>query len=313
MTSDDFASVVPTDIMQRYPVLSHDASDLDKLVCLGVTSRSTPAWINEDFVSADLRLVVGNIEPHQFMGFSGGFKSAAIGLAGSQTITHNHTMMTDARATLGHFEDNPTRQDVEEIGRLIGVHLALNAIVNQDREIVEVLAGEPHEVMQRGIPLVREVCQVQASGPLDLVLASPGGHPKDINLYQSQKALAHASLVTKDGGTIILVAACRDGTGSPSYERWMQGVASFDEVFSRFEQEGFRLGPHKALQIARDAARVRVLMVSQMPPDLVRQLLLTPVDSLGAALSLALDAHLPQGELRVGVMPWANATIPIVE
>ncbi len=309
MASDAFASVVPKDILKRYPVLSHDADDFDKLVFLGVTSRSTPVWINEHFVRADLRVVVGNIEPHQFMGFSGGFKGAAIGLAGSQTISHNHTLMTDARARLGHFENNPTRQDVEEIGRLIGVQLALNAIVNEDKEIVEVMAGEPHEVMKRGIPLVRELCQVQASAPFDLVIAAPGGHPKDINLYQSQKALAHAALVTKEGGTIILVAACPEGTGSPSYERWMQDVASFDEVFQRFQREGFRLGPHKAYQIARDAARVRVLLVSHMSPELVRRLLLIPAEGLDGAMAVVRES-LPT-RTRVGVMPYANATIPI--
>ena len=103
--------------------------------------------------------------------------------------------------------------------------------------------------------------------PFDLIIASPGGHPKDINLYQAQKALAHASLVMKDGGTVILVAACPEGTGSASYEQWMEGVTSYEAVFEKFKREGFRVGPHKAYQIARDASRVRALMLSQMPHD----------------------------------------------
>jgi len=310
MSPDEFATVLPVDILKRYRVMSHDASDASNLTHLGKTRRETTVWINRHFVQADLRIVVGNIEPHQFMGFSGGVKSAAIGLAGTETINHNHAMMTNDRARLGHFDDNPPRQDVEEIGRLIRVHFALNAILNESKEIVEVMAGEPEAVMRGGIPLVRQLYQVPVSAPFDLIIASPGGHPKDINLYQAQKGLAHAALVTRDGGTIILIAACPEGTGSQYYEQWMEGVTSYQAVFERFEREGFRIGPHKAFQIARDAARVRVLLVSQMPSDFVQRLLLIPAGSLEEAIAVVRDSLPPRA--RVGVMPWSNATIPAI-
>jgi nickel-dependent lactate racemase len=313
MSPDEFDKVVPFDILERYPVLSHDAEDPAHLAYLGVTRRGTPVWINRRFVQADLRIVVGNIEPHQFMGFSGGFKSAAVGLAGVETINYNHAMMIASRARLGRFDDNPPRQDVEEIGRLIGIHFALNAILNEAREIVVVVAGEPGLVIQQGIPLVRKLYQIQVSAPFDLVIASPGGHPKDINLYQSQKALAHASLVTREDGAIILVAACPEGTGSQSYEQWMETMTSYQAVFQRFEREGFRIGPHKAFLIARDAARVRVLLVSHLPPDLVKRLLLTPASSLDEALSLTRQTLAAGADLRVGVMPGANAIIPVLK
>ncbi|MCX7826801.1 MAG: lactate racemase domain-containing protein, partial [Verrucomicrobiae bacterium] len=251
---------------------------------------------------------VGNIEPPQFQGFSGGVKSAAIGLAGRETISRNHALMIEPCASFGRFEDNPARQDVEEIGRIIGVHFALNAVLNENKEIVGALAGRPGAVMRAGIPLVRRLYEVRVPAPFDLVIASPGGHPKDINLYQAQKALAHASLVTKTGGTVVLVAACPEGTGSHSYERWMEGVTSFDEVSERFRREEFRIGPHKAFQIARDAARVRAWLVSEMAPDFVRRLLLTPATSLQEAVATTLRDLSPGA--RVGIMPWANATMP---
>jgi nickel-dependent lactate racemase len=315
MPPGEFAGVIPLDILERHTVISHDPDDPENLVYLGATQRGTPVWINRRFAQADLRIVVGNIEPHQFQGFSGGYKTAAIGLAGKDTVNHNHAMMTDLSAVPLRFDDNPPRQDIEEMGRMIGVHFALNAVVNESKQIVQVLAGEPGEVMRRGIPLARQIYQVEvrspeARSPFDLIIASPGGHPKDINLYQAQKALAHASLVMKDGGTVILVAACLEGTGSTSYERWMEGVTSFEAVFEKFKREGFRVGPHKAYQIARDACRVRVLMVTEMQPDLVRRLLLDPVPSLDEALSMALR-DLPSGA-RVGVMPAANSTIPVI-
>jgi nickel-dependent lactate racemase len=273
-----------------------------------MTVRGTPVWINRRFVEADLRIVVGNIEPHQFQGFSGGVKSAAIGLAGRETINHNHAMMTDARSKLGQYEGNPARQDVEEIGQAIGVHYALNAILNGQKQIVHALAGEPQSVMEMGIPLSRSVCQVAVNAPFDLVIASPGGHPKDINVYQSQKALAHASLVTRNGGVVILVAACPEGAGSRGYETWVAGMNSHEQVLARFEREGFCVGPHKAFQIGRDAARVQVFLVSDMAAESARALLLTPAGSIDEALALVLP-DLPEGA-RVGIMPRATSTIP---
>ena len=147
---EEFSQILPPDIIERYPVVSHSAKDRDNLAYLGTSGRGTPIWINRGFIQADLRVVVGNIEPHQFVGFSGGVKSAAIGLAGVETIAHNHAMMRDSRARLARFEDNPTRQDVEEIGRRIGVHFALNAVVNEAKQMVAVLAGEPGLVMRAG-------------------------------------------------------------------------------------------------------------------------------------------------------------------
>jgi nickel-dependent lactate racemase len=310
MPPEEFEWVVPPDILDRYPVVCHDAYDQVSLVHKGQTRRGTPVRINHHYAKADLRIVVGNIEPHQFMGFSGGVKSAVIGLGGQETINRNHALMTDPKARLGGYEDNPARQDIEEMGRIIGVHFALNAILNERKDIVLAIAGAPEAVMRHGIPQVRELYQVSVSEPFDLVIASPGGHPKDINLYQAQKGLAHAALITKEGGTIILAAACPEGTGSAKYEQWMDGMTSYEAVFERFQREGFRIGPHKAFQIARDGARAQVLLVSEMSDDFVRSLLLTPVAGFDQALSLAL-ADLPP-EARIGVMPLANATIPII-
>ncbi|MGC9398806.1 MAG: nickel-dependent lactate racemase [Anaerolineae bacterium] len=312
MPPSEFARVVPPEILARYPVISHDCDAEADLVYLGQTARGTPAWIHRAFAEADLRIVVGNIEPHQFEGFSGGVKSAVIGLGGRATINANHAMLTHPKSALARYADNPARRDLEELGRLAEVHLALNVVLTPHKEIVRVLFGAPVAVMEAGIPWVREIYEVPVAQPCDLVVVAPGGAPKDLNLYQAQKALAHASRVTKEGGAIILVAACPEGIGSRGYERWMlEGdVQSYDDVFAKFEREGFRVGPHKAVLIARDASRLQGLwLVSALPPDLVRRLLLTPA-TLEAALAEAL-VRLPPGA-RVGVMPLGNATVPFL-
>jgi nickel-dependent lactate racemase len=141
-----------------------------------------------------------------------------------------------------------------------------------------------------------------------LVIASPGGYPKDINLYQAQKGLAHACMVTRPGGVIILAAACPEGSGSQAYETWMQGMRSFNQVIERFLSEGFQIGPHKAYQIARDASYARLMLLSDMPPGFVRSLLIDPVDNLQHSINEILQESRQVN--KIAIMPRASSTIP---
>jgi nickel-dependent lactate racemase len=308
MTPDEFPNILPIDILRRYKVVSHNAEDDDLLLDLGKTHHGTPVWSNKRYVNSDLKIVVGNIEPHQFAGFSGGVKTAAIGLSGLKTINFNHALMTHPDSQIGEYETNPARQDIEEIGQKIVIHLALNSILNQSKQIVRVLAGEPVAVMQAGISLSRQICQVGVKSEYRLMISSPGGHPKDINLYQAQKGLSHAALVMRTGGTVILVAACPEGTGSPHYEEWMRGKRSYEDVLQTFKAEGFCIGPHKAYQIARDASQVHLLLCSEMDEAFASALQLNPVRNFQTAVDLAL-ADLQPGD-RVGILPHASSTIP---
>ena len=311
MTAEEFRSVVPGSILQRCRVVSHDCEDEDSLVLLGETTRGTPVSANRDFYRSDFKIVVGNIEPHQFVGFSGGVKTAAIGLNGLKTINRNHALLSDPDSQLGEYENNPARQDVEEIGWQINIHLALNAILNQDKQVVQALAGDPVAVMRAGIPLSRKICQAAVSQQYALVIASPGGHPKDINVYQAQKGLCHAARITRPQGTMILAAACPEGAGSPHYENWMAGKKSHAHVLEQFQAEGFQIGPHKAYLIARDASKLHLSLYSQMDDKKARALLLNPVRDFQNAIDTAL-AELDPHE-RVGIMTHASSTIPDIE
>jgi nickel-dependent lactate racemase len=267
-------------------------------------------WANCDYVTAAMKIVVGTIEPHQFVGFSGGVKSAAIGLAGVATIDANHTLMAHPDSVIGTYATNPARQDVEEIGRLIGVDLALNAILDPSREIVRVVAGDPVAVMEEGAPLAVRHGQVVVGRRYGVVVTSPGGHPKDINVYQAQKAVSSAARIVRPGGTIVLVAACPEGSGSPHYEEWVARRSSNEDVLETFRAEGFRLGPHKAFQLARDSRDVRLVVCSEMPVELADRLLLDHASSVQTAVDEAL-VGVGAGE-RVAVLPHAATTIPTV-
>lgn len=308
ISQPEIAAYVPEGIFSKYRFISHDCDDQTNLTPLGRTVRGTPVWLNSIFMSANVRITLGDIEPHHFMGFSGGAKTAAIGLAGRETINANHAMLVDPLANIAVYAENPMRQDVEEIGDKIGIDLVLNPVLNESREIVDVFAGLPHQVMEAGIPRSLQICATQNSTKYDVVIASPGGYPKDINLYQSQKAISHAGLFTKPGGTIIVAAECIEGSGSVSFENFMSGLHSFSEVEEHFNNITFQIGPHKAYLIARQAANFNIFLHSSLPDEQVRTYLLNPVSDIGKLLETLLD-DLPGGR-RIAILPHATTTLP---
>lgn len=309
MKSDEYVNILPQDIIANYSISVHDC-DNSPLELLGNTSRGTPVLVNRDFYTADFKITVGNIEPHHFMGYSGGVKTASIGLTGRQTINKNHSLITHPCAITGHFDDNPMRQDVEEIGKIIGVDYVVNAILNSKKEIIRVITGNPGAVMVSGIQFSRKINQVKVKERYALVIVAPGGYPKDINFYQSQKALTHAGLITKIGGDILLIAECIEGVGSADYENFMQSVTSHADVMATFTKNKFAVGPHKAYLVSRDGLTKNIHLYSCMPETKVRQLLLDPVQDLQTFIEHFLS-NIPQNS-RIAILPNGSTTIPLI-
>ena len=310
LPKEEFTKILPEQMVKKYRIISHNCDDKDNLEYIGETTSGTPVWANAIFYHADLKIVIGNIEPHHFMGFSGGNKSASIGVAGRETITKNHGMITAPNAVVGKYEDNPMRMDVEEIGDIIGVSCALNVIMNTKREIIHALFGTPRAVMQAGVPLCRSTYQTEVPQYYDLVIASVGGYPKDINFYQAQKAMTHSALLTKPGGTVILVAECREGSGSAGYEEIMAGVSNYEQALQLFLSQPFRIGPHKAYQVARLLEKINFHLVSELSPTLADKLCLQNSQNLQQIVDTAVQS-LPAGT-SIAVLPNAINTIPII-
>ena len=308
MPVDEHSHLLQKEILQQFKVVSHDCDNESNLTYRGTTSRGTPVFVNSLYDRADIKIVVGDIEPHHFAGFSGGAKSASIGVCGRKTINQNHSLLQDSKSVVGRFEDNPLRQDIEEIGQLIGIDLALNAILNEKKEILHVLFGSPKAVIEAGVKIIRDSELTLIPHLYDLVIASAGGYPKDINLYQAQKALTHASLFCKNGGTVILAAACDEGIGSQSYFEFMQGINSHAEAREKFLNTGFSVGPHKALQFALIAERINFQLLSNIESKVLQKLLIMPVIDLDASIQKVLNSisYTP----RIAVIPYATATIP---
>jgi nickel-dependent lactate racemase len=275
MTPEELPRILPEEIINDYSITIHNC-DTSTMIDLGITNYKTPVRVNAEFFNCDLKIAIGNIEPHHFMGYSGGVKTAAIGLACRETITRNHAMLVHPNARSGVFFTNPMRQDLEQIGAKIGIHFCLGTIIDGNKNILRIFFGDPKSVMQNAVPATRDVFGVRIPNRYDLVITSPGGMPKDINLYQAQKALTPAANITKDGGWVVLLAACPEGSGSQKFEDYIASKESHQEIIKHFKAGYFEVGPHKAYQFAREAVRINIIIVSEIPPEDLKRWKLTP-------------------------------------
>ena len=310
MPKERFAEFLGEDVIKRVQVFSHDAKDDSSLEYLGESSRNTPIWINKRYLEADARIVVGMIDPHQFIGFSGGAKGLVIGLGGEKLIQANHSMLTDGRCELGNIEDNPARLDIEEIAEKVGLDFIINVIINNSKQVVKAVTGHFQTAHREGVAIAKEVCQVKAK-TADLVVASQGGYPKDVNLYQAQKALKHAAMVVKEGGVIILIAKCSEGVGDNLFEETMRLDNTPQEVIERFGRTPFKMGAHKAFLWARSLDKARTILVTEgIDDEMAKVMMVEKANSLEEALAIA-EKHLPSG-YTTAIMPKASSTIPII-
>jgi nickel-dependent lactate racemase len=316
MTAAEIEAAVGHDVARRVRVLNHDPADV---VRLGVTSYGTPVELFRPVVEADLRVCLGNLELHYFAGYSGGAKAILPGCASRPTVNANHAMMARPEATAGRLDGNPVRADLEEGAAMVGVDFVLNVVVDGQHRIVGAVAGDVTAAHRAGCQLVAERGIVPIDARAGVVLVSAGGSPKDVNLYQAQKALDNAACAVQDGGVIVLVAECPEGLGNKTFESWMAG-SSPDEILARIQQE-FVLGGHKAAAVAAVLKRAAVYLVSALPGDLVRRCSMVPfavgeggIEGPEAALAAALDAALATAgdSASVLVLPQGGSVLPLV-
>lgn len=286
-----------------------DSSEGHDYVSLGETSFGTPLKICRPVVEADVLICTGNIEYHYFAGYSGGAKAVMPGCAGRATVEANHAMQLWPGAESGSRKDNPVRRDIEEAGKMAGIDFVLNVVLDEEKRIVRAVAGDVIEAHLAGSQVVDSIYGAPISEKSDIVVASCGGYPKDLNLYQAQKALENAARAVKPGGIIILLAECLEGMGEKVFADYMTAMDLDEILFSIAKQ--FVLGGHKAAAIARVLKKCNVILVTGMKPDLVKACKLSWAPSVKEALFRAFTEL--GKDATVWAMPYAGSTVPLMK
>ena len=282
-------------------------SDPGDCVHMGVTSRGTPVDIFRPVAEADRRICVSNIEYHYFAGYSGGAKAIMPGVSTREAIQANHSRMIRETACAGRLEGNPVREDIEEAAAMVGVDYIVNVVLDEHKEIIRAVAGDVTEAHRAGCAFLDRLYAVEIPRRADIVVVSQGGAPKDLNLYQTQKALDNAKHAVKKGGTVVLAGSCREGLGEKTFEEWMTTAPTAHSLIERIERE-FKLGGHKAAAIAMVLENADIYLVSELEPDFVRSLFFTPFPDVQSAFDAALKKQGPDAE--VLVMPYGGSTLP---
>ncbi len=286
-------------------VISHDAHNPNELVPIGTTSGGCKLLVNRTVAQSELRIVTGDIELHQFAGYGGGAKSVMPGTTDAASVNYTHSMMEAKGAGPGNFHANPIRAEIEESADMLGVHFMVNVVLNSRHKIVKAFAGDVHTAFLAGINLVDQMYKVHLPHQYDLALASAGGYPRDINLYQSQKAIRSARRTVKKNGQVIVFAECRQGHGSQLAYDWAQEATCPQDLVDRHRKE-FIMGGHKAYQLACEVLWADIYIYSMMSPEMVSTFFLKPLK----------DPALPEDMLTdvesIAVFPQATHTLPIL-
>ena len=303
-TEEEKKKLVGQEVYNRVLCIDHDIDDCKEI---GKTKRGNHVSVSRKILESDFIIATGNLEFHYHAGFSGGAKAVAPGVCNRETIIENHRHLLDPNARSGQIKGNPVREEIEEIGSMVGIDFMVNAILNGKNRIIRVVAGDVTAAHKEGVKFINSIFRREINELADIVVVSPGGFPKDINLYQAHKAVENASQALKKGGILILAAECRESLGDLLFaEALTEGTSPFDLV-EEFKHR-FVLGRHAASRMAKIHVDKEIFIVSDLPVRIREKLFFKSFSSVDSALDKALEVK--GSKARVLVIPFGVSTLP---
>lgn len=311
-TEEEAKRIMGEEYYRRFRSVAHDCRDDASMVCIGNTSEGVPVSINRIAVECDLLITTGLVAPIHTAGYSGGRKSILPGIAGLKTLHIHHSFpVYQYEPAMGFIYGNPFHEIALNAAKVAGVKFIVNAVQDPHKQFFDFVAGDLEQAHAAGVAMCKEVSEVDIPLRGDIIVASPGGFPRDIDLYQSQKALSVAEVMGRRDCTFIIVAECRDGFGEETFRRWMVECPTVQSIIDRYAEEGFNVGNNKAFNYARALKKGRVIIVTdKIPADALREAKLECAPDLQTALAMSMERKTPEV---ITVMGSAANIIPKVQ
>jgi len=313
---DVIRDLIGPEIFRQYPVAQHDCHDSDSLVYFGDTSYGTPVFLNEKVKQADFVLTIGGVLYHYFAGFGGGAKMLLPGVAGYETIRINHRRTIDERTGQfhpncyeGNIETNPVFVDLAEVVNFVPNALSLQVALNPLGQIVKAEAGPILPTHKNICAIVKDMYSLPIGQKADVVVASAGGFPSDVNLIQAHKSIHHAFQAVNRNGYVIVLAECREGIGSKTFMPYFDAGTS-EEIGKQLLAD-YKINGHTALALKRKTEEAKIILVSALDRELVRKTGMIPVKSVDEAWSLVAP-NVKQGSIGY-ILPNAQLFVPMME
>ena len=307
-TDEQNREIYGNDIVDRFKVISHDAFAPETHTFMGTFKSGYQFYANTLAKEADFLITIGVIMPHYFAGYSGGRKSILPGLAGQETVKNNHARMVELMDNLPGIDENPVSLEMIEAARQVGVKFILNVVVNDKQEVVTVVAGDLEKAWRQAVDVSSSMFEVPFEKQVDICITCASGYPRDINAYQTQKALDHADRITREGGTIILAAECPTGYGEHVFEEWMNRGWTARQIMDEIKTN-FVMGGHKAYGFAKVAAEKEYWLISAFDAKDTKCLFAQKAATVQEAVDAALAKHGKNAS--VVFMPEGSVSLPV--
>lgn len=317
-TREEHEKLLGEKLAAKFDVIDHDCYDKDNLVYLGETTYGNRVYINKIAMECDHIVITGGIVYHLLAGYAGGKKTILPGIAGAETIMKNHSLSLNDKlgesvkdgVCSGGTEENPVHLDMLEAASFVRPTFMFNVIMGSEGQIAAAVAGSYIKAHEDGMKILKNIDGVDIKEKGDLVIASAGGYPKDINLYQSVKTLTNAREAVKEGGYIIAAIECSEGLGG---DKDIQNlILNYDNILDRekFVRENFTISKFIAYCLCETAHKFKVILISDIKQELVKNANITVVNTMEEALEIV---YKEKGEnLKTYVMPHAANTLPIL-
>ena len=314
MTHEEMVEGVGAEVAGRLKMFNSLCNNDEDFEYFGTTSRGTPVHIHKELCNVDHVILTGTIVHHYFSGYGGGRKAILPGCAAMETVRVNHSFMLDENAGLGRTVGNPCYEDQMEGVALFAKGRSLflfNAILNAKHEFLRMFAGDYIAAHKEACKFVDQVYGCVIPKEADLVIASCGGYPKDINVYQMQKTMDNAACAVRKDGVVILLADCEEGSGSAVLEETFRRLKTPERIKAELEAN-FKIGANKAYAITRPISKARYILVTSLDRQLAKDMLFTAaVDTVEEALEIAKQYVGETPDMIL--MPEGSLTVPRVE
>jgi nickel-dependent lactate racemase len=300
---DELVEIVGAEIAANYRIENHHGKELSEHAYLGESPRGVPIWIDSRYVQSDLKITIGLIEPHLMAGFSGGRKLVCPGLAALETVKvwHGPDFLEHPQADCGILDGNPVHEENTWIARHTGCDFIVNVVIDAQRRILKVVAGDMEQAFLEGVEFVKGVVRDTVPEPVDIVITSCAGYPLDTTFYQAVKGMTGALPIVKQGGTIILAASLTEGIGSPEFQQLFRENSSLEVFVERIlGKDYFVMDQWQLEELAKVRRKAKVKIVSDgLPAETVNGLFVESAPSVEQALADSLVEYGPQAKVAV--------------